>query len=67
MIKRTDALLEIVDILNKAPNSVVNSYVADCILMKLEEMMVLPYYRDGEHLVDVKSYINEEFCWGKDD
>jgi hypothetical protein len=41
-MKRSDMLLRIVDILNSAPKSVVNSYIADCVLTGIEDLGMLP-------------------------
>lgn len=41
-MKRSEILLSIVDVLNNSPKSVVNSYVADCILTRLEDLGMLP-------------------------
>lgn len=41
-MKRSEMLLEIVDILNNSPKSVVNSYIADMILNTLEDKGMLP-------------------------
>lgn len=53
-MKRSEMLLHIVDILNNSPRSVVNSYIADCILTGIEDIGMLPpinnhsFHMDGD-------------------
>lgn len=53
-MQRSEMLLEIVEVLNNAPKSVVNSYIADCILTRLEDCGMLPPEVDPipQHIID---------------